>query len=305
MTLQRWVFLRKLTAAAAASSSSSPPFSPPASLTHVLRFSQSAAVNMAEEAKKLAAYSAVDNNVQNNQVVGVGSGSTIVYAVDRLAERVRQEKLNIVCVPTSFQARQLILQHGLVLSDLERHPELDVAIDGADEVDAELTLIKGGGGCLTQEKIVAGNSKCFVVIADYRKDSRALGEQWKKGVPIEVIPMAYVPVSRVIAKRFGGEVNLRMAVSKAVKTRVRRRSRAFAAPFTLSVLSGLQGPVVTDNSNFILDWKFEHIQNWSEVNTAIKMIPGVVETGLFVNMAERAYFGMEDGSVKVRKAPIN
>ncbi|XP_043998871.1 ribose-5-phosphate isomerase isoform X3 [Gambusia affinis] len=170
---------------------------------------------MAEEAKKLAAYSAVDNNVQNNQVVGVGSGSTIVYAVDRLAERVRQEKLNIVCVPTSFQARQLILQHGLVLSDLERHPELDVAIDGADEVDAELTLIKGGGGCLTQEKIVAGNSKCFVVIADYRKDSRALGEQWKKGVPIEVIPMAYVPVSRVIAKRFGGEVNLRMAVSKA------------------------------------------------------------------------------------------
>ncbi|XP_054913111.1 ribose-5-phosphate isomerase isoform X2 [Poeciliopsis prolifica] len=281
MTLQRWVFLRKLTAAAAASSSSSS--SPPSSLrcrTHVLRFSQSAAADMAEEAKKLAAYTAVDNNVQNNQVVGVGSGSTIVYAVDRLAERVRQEKLNIVCVPTSFQARQLILQHGLALSDLERHPELDVAIDGADEVDAELTLIKGGGGCLTQEKIVAGNSKCFVVIADYRKDSRALGEQWKKGVPIEVIPMAYVPVSRVIAKRFGGEVNLRMAVSKA-------------------------GPIVTDNSNFILDWKFEHVHNWSEVNTAIKMIPGVVETGLFVHMAERAYFGMEDGSVKVRKAPIN
>ncbi|XP_017157847.1 ribose-5-phosphate isomerase isoform X2 [Poecilia reticulata] len=219
MTLQRWVFLRKLTAAAAtASSSPPPPFSRPSSLsrcTHVLGFSQSVAANMAEEAKKLAAYSAVDNNVQNNQVVGVGSGSTIVYAVDRLAERVRQEKLNIVCVPTSFQARQLILQHGLALSDLERHPELDVAIDGADEVDAELTLIKGGGGCLTQEKIVAGNSKCFVVIADYRKDSRVLGEQWKKGVPIEVIPMAYVPVSRVIAKRFGGEVNLRMAVSKA------------------------------------------------------------------------------------------
>ncbi|XP_014824100.1 PREDICTED: ribose-5-phosphate isomerase [Poecilia mexicana] len=281
MTLQRWVFLRKLTAAAAASSS--PPFSLPSSLsccTHVLGFSQSAAANMAEEAKKLAAYSAVDNNVQNNQAVGVGSGSTIVYAVDRLAERVRQEKLNIVCVPTSFQARQLILQHGLALSDLERHPELDVAIDGADEVDAQLTLIKGGGGCLTQEKIIAGNSKCFVVIADYRKDSSVLGEQWKKGVPIEVIPMAYVPVSRVIAKRFGGEVNLRMAVSKA-------------------------GPVVTDNSNFILDWKFEDVQNWSEVNTAIKMIPGVVETGLFVNMAERAYFGMEDGSVKVRKAPAN
>ncbi|XP_052351838.1 ribose-5-phosphate isomerase isoform X2 [Oncorhynchus keta] len=211
---------------------------------------------MAEEAKKLAGYAAVDNHVQNNQVVGVGSGSTIVYAVDRLAERVRQEKLNIVCVPTSFQARQLILQHGLTLSDLDRHPELDVAIDGADEVDAALTLIKGGG-----------------------KDSSVLGQQWKKGVPVEVIPVAYVPVSRTIAKRFGGEAVLRMAVSKA-------------------------GPVVTDNSNFILDWKFEHAHNWKEVNTAIKMIPGVVETGLFVGMAERVYFGMEDGSVRVRDPPV-
>uniref|UniRef100_A0A673YEG7 ribose-5-phosphate isomerase n=1 Tax=Salmo trutta TaxID=8032 RepID=A0A673YEG7_SALTR len=212
---------------------------------------------MAEEAKKLSGYAAVDNHVQNHQVVGVGSGSTIMYAVDRLAERVRQEKLNIVCVPTSFQARQLILQHGLTLSDLDRHPELDVAIDGADEVDAALTLIKGGG-----------------------KDSATLGQQWKKGVPIEVIPMAYVPVSRTIAKRFGGEAVLRMAVSKA-------------------------GPVVTDNSNFILDWKFEHAHNWKEVNTAIKMIPGVVETGLFVGMAERVYFGMEDGSVRVRDPPVN
>ncbi|KAF3845131.1 hypothetical protein F7725_008294 [Dissostichus mawsoni] len=218
---------------------------------HVCLLSQSANI-MAEEAKKLAAYAAVDNHVQNNQVVGVGSGSTIVYAVDRLAERVRQEKLNIVCVPTSFQARQLILQHGLTLSDLDRHPELDVAIDGADEVDAELTLIKGGGGCLTQEKIVAGCAKHFVVIADYR----------------------------AIAKRFGGEANLRMAVSKA-------------------------GPVVTDNSNFILDWKFERAENWKEVNTAIKMIPGVVETGLFIGMAERAYFGMEDGTVQVRDPSVN
>uniref|UniRef100_A0A3P8WBN6 ribose-5-phosphate isomerase n=1 Tax=Cynoglossus semilaevis TaxID=244447 RepID=A0A3P8WBN6_CYNSE len=233
-----------------------------ASVCHkqIRRFRHSAAKNMAEEAKKKAAYAAVDNHVQNNQVVGVGSGSTIVYAVDRLAERVRQEKLNIVCVPTSFQ--------------------LDVAIDGADEVDSDLTLIKGGGGCLTQEKIVAGCAKHFVVIADYRKDSKTLGQQWKKGVPIEVIPMSYIPVSRTIARCFGGEARLRMAVSKA-------------------------GPVVTDNSNFILDWKFDQAQDWKEVNTAIKMIPGVVETGLFVSMAERAYFGMEDGSVQVRDPPVH
>ncbi|XP_021153474.2 ribose-5-phosphate isomerase isoform X1 [Columba livia] len=237
---------------------------------------------MAEEAKRLAACAAVDKHVQNNQVLGIGSGSTIVHAVHRLAERVRQENLTIFCIPTSFQARQLILQNGLTLSDLDRHPEvngtaeLDVAIDGADEVDSDLNLIKGGGGCLTQEKIVAGYAKCFIVIADYRKKSRSLGEQWKKGIPIEVIPMAYVPVTRALTKNFGGVVELRMAVSKA-------------------------GPVVTDNGNFILDWKFDKVHEWSEVNTAIKMIPGVVETGLFIGMAEVVYFGMEDGSVSVRE----
>ncbi|XP_018581934.2 ribose-5-phosphate isomerase [Scleropages formosus] len=236
--------------------------------------------DMAEEAKKLAGYAAVNNHVKNNYVVGVGSGSTIVYAVDRLAERVQQENLKIVCVPTSFQARQLILKHGLPLSDLDRHPELDVAIDGADEVDSSLTLIKGGGGCLTQEKIVADCARHFIVIADYRKDSKCLGQQWKKGIPVEVIPMAYVPIGRDITRRFGGEVVLRMGVSKA-------------------------GPVVTDNSNFILDWKFEKVHNWKEVNMAIKMIPGVVETGLFIDMAERVYFGMQDGTVRIRDPPIH
>ncbi|XP_063156459.1 ribose-5-phosphate isomerase isoform X1 [Candoia aspera] len=236
--------------------------------------------NMTEEAKKLAACAAVNNHVQTNHVLGIGSGSTIVHAVHKLAERVKKENLNIVCIPTSFQARQLILQNGLTLSDLDRHPELNVAIDGADEVDSDLSLIKGGGGCLTQEKIVAGCAKSFIVIADYRKKSKNLGEQWKKGIPIEVIPMAYVPITRLLAKKFGGFTELRMAVNKA-------------------------GPVVTDNGNFLLDWKFDKVHNWNEVNMAIKMIPGVVETGLFINMAERVYFGMEDGSVSVQEKPVH
>ncbi|KAL0620159.1 Ribose-5-phosphate isomerase [Plecturocebus cupreus] len=113
-------------------------------------------------------------------------------------------------------ARQLILQYGLTLSDLDRHPVIDLAIDGADEVDADLNLIKGGGGCLTQEKIVAGYASRFIVIADFRKDSKNLGDQWHKGIPIEVIPMAYVPVSRAVSQKFGGVVELRMAVNKAV-----------------------------------------------------------------------------------------
>uniref|UniRef100_A0A8C0MHY2 ribose-5-phosphate isomerase n=1 Tax=Canis lupus familiaris TaxID=9615 RepID=A0A8C0MHY2_CANLF len=197
----------------------------------------------------------------------------------REAERVKQENLNLVCIPTSFQARQLILQYGLTLSDLDRHPEIDLAIDGADEVDADLNLIKGGGGCLTQEKIVAGYASRFIVIADFRKDSKNLGDQWHKGIPIEVIPMAYVPVSRAVTQKFGGVIELRMAINKA-------------------------GPVVTDNGNFILDWKFDRVHKWSEVNTAIKMIPGVVDTGLFINMAERVYFGMQDGSVNMREKPF-
>ncbi|KAM3821891.1 ribose-5-phosphate isomerase isoform 1-T1 [Vipera latastei] len=236
--------------------------------------------NMTEEAKKLAAWEAVNNHVQTNHVLGIGSGSTIVHAVHKLAERVKKENLNIVCIPTSFQARQLILQNGLTLSDLDRHPELNVAIDGADEVDSDLSLIKGGGGCLTQEKIVAGCAKSFIVIADYRKRSKNLGEQWKKGIPIEVIPMAYVPIIKLLTNKFGGVTELRMAVNKA-------------------------GPVVTDNGNFLLDWKFDKVHNWNEMNIAIKMIPGVVETGLFINMAERVYFGMEDGSVIVHEKRVH
>lgn len=103
-----------------------------------------------ETAKKLAAFQAVDECVENNMVLGVGSGSTIVYAVERLKQRIISEKLNIICIPTSFQARQLIIQNGLKLGELEINPVLDCAIDGADEVDANMVLIKGGGGCLLQ-----------------------------------------------------------------------------------------------------------------------------------------------------------
>lgn len=103
-----------------------------------------------ETAKKLAAYKAVDECVRDNIVLGIGSGSTVVYAVERLAERINKEHLNIICIPTSFQARQLILQNKLQLGELEINPEIDCVIDGADEVDADMTLIKGGGGCLLQ-----------------------------------------------------------------------------------------------------------------------------------------------------------
>ncbi|KAG8226880.1 hypothetical protein J437_LFUL005639 [Ladona fulva] len=232
------------------------------------------ALTPVESAKKAAACLAVDDYVKDNKIIGIGSGSTIVYAVERLSERVQQENLKLVCIPTSFQARQLILQHNLTLGDLETNPSIDLAIDGADEVDNDLTLIKGGGGCLTQEKIVASCAKEFIVICDQGKDSMILGEKYKKGIPIEVIPMAYVPIRNKIFSRYGGELILRMGKAKA-------------------------GPVVTDNGNFILDWQFPQVSlDWDHINKELKMIPGVVETGLFVGMATKVFIGRSDGTVK-------
>ena len=242
-----------------------------------------------EKAKRLCAIQAVNNHVKSGDVVGVGSGSTIVYAVTRLAERAREENLSIQCVPTSFQAKQLILENGLNLSSLEVEPyHCNVAIDGADEADEDLTLIKGGGGCLAQEKIVAENSDLFVCIADERKKSQQLGTSWKKGVPIEVLPLAYKCIQKGIQSKFGGAPNLRMAKAKA-------------------------GPVVTDNGNFILDWEFnmkevcektnlsglDNISVWKFVNKELCCMAGVVDTGLFVSMAKVAYFGTADGNVIV------
>ena len=233
-------------------------------------------MSLLESSKKSAAYKAVDQHVQNGDVVGIGSGSTIVYAVQRLRERAKEENLRIRCVPTSFQARQLIIEAGLELTDLERDSKCSVTIDGADEADRELTLIKGGGGCLAQEKVVAMYADKFVVIADYRKNSEILGTSYKF-IPIEVLPLAYKPVQAAVEKTFGGRVVLRMAKAKA-------------------------GPVVTDNSNLILDWYFteskQKFNNWSDVNRRIVSLAGVVDTGLFVGMADVALFGQEDGSVK-------
>merc|ERR1712168_203973 len=134
----------------------------------------------------------------------------------------------------------------------------DIAIDGADEVDEKLNLIKGGGGCLTQEKIVASCAGKFYVVADFRKDSTRLGENWKKGVPIEVVPMAWKPVQSKIEKLFGGTAPLRMAVNKA-------------------------GPLVTDNGNFIVDWRFNDdavnsARSWAEIDRKLQCIPGIVDT---------------------------
>ena len=229
--------------------------------------------DLIELGKKKAAEKAVEDNVKKNMILGIGSGSTVVYAVKKIAELNKENDLNLKCIPSSFQAYQLILENELIQGSLDKYPEIDLDIDGADEIDKDLNLIKGGGGCLVQEKIVASNSKTVVIIVDFRKKSEKLGENWKKGVPIEVIPMAYTPIMKKF-KNLGGKPVLRMAKSK-------------------------MGPLITDNGNFILDVDFGIIKNPKELNEKLLTIPGVVDTGFFIGLTSKAYIGQKDGSVLI------
>lgn len=234
-----------------------------------------------EGAKKAAATMAVDEIIKNSTTIGIGSGSTIVYAVARIAQLSQSNSLKPTCIPTSFQAHQLITEHGLPLGSLNSIPKVDVTIDGADEISPELNLIKGGGGCHLQEKLIAFNSTKMVVIADYRKNSSILGENWQKGIPMEVIPMGYVAVMGKIAQ-MGGQPKLRMAQSKL-------------------------GPCISDNGNFIVDANFGKITDPKDLDQRLKMIPGVIETGLFINGLSAnivaAFIGMADGSVNKISKP--
>ncbi len=229
--------------------------------------------NLIELGKKAAAEKAVEENVKKDMILGIGSGSTVVYAVNKIAELNKKNNLSLKCIPTSFQSYQLIIENGLSLVSLDQYPMIDLDIDGADEIDKDLNLIKGGGGCLVQEKIIASNSKKFVIIADFRKISENLGQNWKKGVPIEVIPMAYVPIMKKF-ENFKGKPSLRMARSKA-------------------------GPLITDNGNFIIDVDFGIIKNPRDLNAKLLSIPGVVDTGFFIGMTSRAYIGQEDGKILI------
>jgi len=229
--------------------------------------------NNIERAKKEAVVKAVEDNIERNMIVGIGSGSTIIPAVEILAKFNREKNVNLKCIPTSYQSYQLIIKYHLPYTTLDINPIIDVDIDGADEIDKDLNLIKGGGGCLVQEKIVASNSKKLIIVADYRKSSNYLGEKWKKGIPIEVIPIASTPILLKLEK-LGGHPLLRMASAKA-------------------------GPLVSDNGNFIIDADFGVITNPSELNDKLLNIPGVVDTGLFIAMTTKAYIGKEDGSVIV------
>lgn len=275
--------------------------------------------DLIETAKRTAAFQAVrDYLLPSYQFVGIGSGSTVQHVVDAIVEKGPSFYGNMVFVPTGRQSKGLIMNAGLGLCNLDERPmingkpvAIDVAFDGADEIDEDLNLIKGGGACLFQEKLVAISAKRFIAVADYRKQSARLCSTWKT-IPLEVLPIAAPMVLDRLKALGSANATLR------------------------SGLPGKAGECVTDNSMWIIDAPFPplllprdvtasvagkgHDGVW-EVDTLAKellSIPGIVEIGLFYGFngdqglqlgracqAQKpvaAYFGMPNGQVQIQHA---
>lgn len=226
-----------------------------------------------EKEKKNAALEAV-KHVKDGLIIGLGSGSTVAYAIEEIGNKIKHEKLRVLGVPTSYQAFMLAVKYRIPITTLEEHPTLDLTIDGADQIDNKLNLIKGMGGALAREKIVASASKKLVIVADKSKKVRILGENHHP-TPIEVLPFAAAFVMREI-KKIGGRPVLREGTGKI-------------------------GPIITDNGNVIIDANFGPIHKPAELMHTLKSLPGVVETGLFVNMADVAYIGASFTVEKIEK----
>ncbi|PVV01395.1 hypothetical protein BB560_004188 [Smittium megazygosporum] len=259
-------------------------------------------MSLVETAKRIAARAAVDKHLTKKiRVLGVGSGSTIVYAFERVVELARQGLLhpNLVCVPTSFQANNLIRHAGLTCGQLNEFPKVDLCIDGADEIDPQLNCIKGGGAAHYGEKCVAVSASTFILVADYRKRSDVLGVKWTSGVPVEVIPDALEIVSLRIKNlsKDGGNNSLMKMLGVSGIGELYERDEPVVS---LRMAVRKAGPVVTDNGNFVLDVDFGKIYNPRVLEVLLKQMTGVLEVGLFSNMAQEAWFGNEDGSVGIR-----
>lgn len=228
-----------------------------------------------DTAKFVAAKRAVDF-VQDGMKVGLGTGSTAAWMVRCLAERVREEGLRVTGVPTSTRTAELARQLGIPVTSLDDAKWLDLTIDGADEFDPQLALIKGGGAALLQEKIVATASDQMIVIADAAKEVAQLGTF---PLPVEVIPFGWQTTKALVEELLVGmdvlhrDVTLRMNGDK---------------------------PLLTDEANYILDLHLKRIGNPRQLSLVLNQIPGVVENGLFIDICDIVIIGHGDGRVVVR-----
>ncbi len=226
-----------------------------------------------EGAKRKAVLKALQP-IKNGWIIGIGSGSTTAYAVPELARLSKGRHLEVSVVPMSHQIENLSQSHGLRILTMNEASTIDYAIDGADQVQLpSLNLIKGGGGALLREKIVDSAARKLAIVVDETKLSRHLGG--RQPVPLEVLPFAHRSVLIQVA-RMGGRAKLREGAGKV-------------------------GPVVTDNGNFILDADFGRIQNPMQLQRKLNAIPGLIETGLFLNLTDLVYVGRQNGEVQVLK----
>jgi ribose 5-phosphate isomerase A len=215
--------------------------------------------------KQKAALAAA-NLVTDGMVIGLGTGTTANYLIEALGERIKQGLHIVGAVPSSQASAELAASVHIPITTLDVYPELDIYIDGADEIDPNLCLIKGAGGALLREKIVASAAKSFVVIADPTKKVEQLGHLFP--LPVEVLPLARHPVSLRLS-RLGAIVKLR-----------ERNGKTF----------------ITDNHNVILDCTFpQGISDPVELDARIHSIVGVIETGLFIHLAKKVIIGGPEG----------
>lgn len=226
-----------------------------------------------EIAKRAAAQAAVAL-VEDGMRLGLGTGSTAKWFVELLAERARAERMELVCVPTSLRTARQAQAAGLKVVTLDEAGWLDLTVDGADEFDTDLNLIKGGGGALLQEKIVATASDRMVVISDASKQVEHLGAF---PLPVEIATFGWETTKAIVEETLedmdvGGKIaTLRMDKDE---------------------------PYITDNGNFIIDCHLRRIGDAEELALSLNMIPGVVETGLFVDVADAVIIGYEDGTTE-------
>lgn len=213
--------------------------------------------------------------VNDGAIVGLGTGSTVAPAITELGRRIREEGLGIIGIPTSYQAAMLAQANGITTRTLDDVSKIDIAIDGADEVDPDKNLIKGRGAAHTREKIVDSWADLFVVVVDDSKLVEHLGAKFP--VPVEVLPFAVHPVMKTL-QSMGGNPELRMGVKK-------------------------DGPVITDQGNMIIDVRFREIEDPKALEARLNNIPGVVENGLFVGLAHLVLVGtaIEGEKLTVRR----
>eukprot|EP00928_Gymnodinium_smaydae_P046785 TRINITY_DN31193_c0_g1_i1.p1 TRINITY_DN31193_c0_g1~~TRINITY_DN31193_c0_g1_i1.p1 ORF type:complete len:346 (-),score=90.52 TRINITY_DN31193_c0_g1_i1:213-1172(-) len=247
---------------------------------------QPVSMSTQDELKKQVGYKAVDDYVRSGMVVGLGTGSTAYFAVERLGQKLKSGELkDIVAIPTSKRTQEQAQSLGIPLTTLDSHSVLDVAIDGADSVDPKLNLVKGGGGAHFREKIVEAAAKTFVVIVDDSKMCDGLGPHFP--LPVEIVPFCHEHTARVVESLpalKGCEAVLRLGSSSNNK-------------------KDGDKPAVTDNGNYILDLNFKTpLKDPVAAAQQLKSTIGVVEHGLFVNMASVVVIAGKDG-ISVKQKP--